>query len=136
MAPDWFHPVVDVETRPFWDGCREGRLRIMRCRACGEPYFYPRALCPRCWSADTEWIDARGTGTLYSFSVTHQFPMEPFASLAPYGNLVVTLDEGPRMMANWDFSAPVELMRCDMRVRVGFHKVDEGLTLPVFGPAD
>jgi uncharacterized OB-fold protein len=136
MAPDWFHPVIDVESQPFWDGCREGRLMIMRCQACGEPYFYPRAMCPRCWSGEVEWMQASGGGVIYSFSVVQQFPMEPFASLLPYGNIIVTLDEGPRMMANWDFAAPLERMRCDMKVRVKFRTVTESLALPVFGPAD
>jgi len=25
----WFHPIIDVESRPFWDGCAEGKLMIM-----------------------------------------------------------------------------------------------------------
>jgi uncharacterized OB-fold protein len=136
MAPDWFHPVVDVESRPFWDGCREHRLMIMRCSACGVPYFYPRAHCPNCWSGDVDWVNASGLGTLHSFSIVHQFPIEPFASLLPYATVIVALDEGPRMMANWDFQTPLDRMRCDMRVRAGFREINESLSLPVFGPLD
>lgn len=134
MTPDWFHPVVDGESKPFWDGCCDGRLRLMRCRACGTPYFYPRAYCPTCWSADTEWFEASGHGTLYSFSIVHQFPLEPFASLAPYANIIVTLEEGPRLMANWDFDVPLEQMQCDLPLRVRFRRITDILSLPIFGP--
>ena len=39
-------PEPNVETQPFWDAAAEGRLLIKRCGACGEPHYYPRALCP------------------------------------------------------------------------------------------
>jgi uncharacterized OB-fold protein len=136
MGPDWFHPVIDVESQPFWDGCRQGRLMIMRCRACERPYFYPRAHCPMCWSAEVEWLEASGRGLLHSYSIVHQFPVEPFAALSPYANIIVALEEGPHMMANWDFGAPLDQMVCDMPVRVGFRAISETLSLPVFGPLD
>lgn len=134
MAPDWFHPVIDVESRPFWDGCLEGRLMLKRCGSCKTNFYYPRAHCPHCWSSETDWFEASGQGMLYSFSIVHQYPVEPFASLLPYGNILVTLDEGPRMMANWDFSVSLELMECDMPVMVGFRRVTDELALPVFAP--
>ena len=136
MTPDWFHPVIDVESQAFWDGCRETRLMIMRCNTCEQPYFYPRAHCPRCWSSDVSWVQSSGEGTLHSFSIVHQFPVEPFASLAPYAVVLVMLDEGVRMMANWDFATPLERIRCDMRVRAGFRKIDDRLSLPTFAPAE
>lgn len=136
MAPDWFHPVIDEESRPFWDGCREGKLLLKRCRACDARYFYPRALCPTCWSADTIWIAARGTGRLYSHSVIYQFPIEPFASMVPYANILVDLDEGPRMMATWDPDVSLERLCCDLAVEVGFRQITETLSLPTFRPVE
>jgi hypothetical protein len=73
---------------------------------------------------------------LRSFSVGHQFPVEPFASMLPQATIIVALDEGPHMMANWDFEAPLERMACDMEVRVGFRALGETLFLPVFSPLD
>jgi len=132
----WFHPIIDVESRPFWDGCAEGKLMIMRCTACDKAYFYPRAHCPTCWSDKVEWIEASGRGTLHSYSIVHQYPAEPFQSRLPYANIIVQLEEGPRLMSNWAFDASLDDMKMDGPVKVSFFKVDDDLTMPVFGPAD
>ena len=44
------------ETQPFWDAAKQGRLLLRRCMACGEVHFYPRTICPFCFSDDTEWL--------------------------------------------------------------------------------
>ena len=43
------------EAKPFWDGLREGKLRLPRCGACGHVFFYPRILCPKCQTRDM-WL--------------------------------------------------------------------------------
>src|SRR5215472_6430412 len=62
-------PPVNPETKPFWDAAAQGRLLIKRCTACDEPHWYPRAICPFCGSERTEWMEASGHGTIYSYSV-------------------------------------------------------------------
>lgn len=135
MESTWFHPVIDVESEPFWNGCLENRLMIMRCERCRKNYFYPRAHCPFCWSADTHWIEASGRGKLHSFSILHQHHAEPFASRVPYATIIVALDEGPHMLSNWDFNVPLEQMVCDLPVKVRFFRVADKLAIPLFGPA-
>ena len=90
------YPQPDDVTQPFWDGISEGRLRLQRCGRCGRHVFYPRAVCPHCSSADLEWVDASGRGSLYSFSVVHRAPP---GFEAPYAVALVDLAEGVRMMA-------------------------------------
>ena len=34
-------PVVDAETRPFCDACREGKLKFQRCTNCCHKRFPP-----------------------------------------------------------------------------------------------
>ncbi len=48
-------PVVNEETRAYWDGANEGKLLLKRCTACSKTHFYPRVHCPHCQSSATEW---------------------------------------------------------------------------------
>jgi uncharacterized protein len=134
MDADWFHPVQDVESQSFWRGCREGKLLLKVCDGCGRTHFYPRDRCPFCWSAATRWIEASGSGRLYSYSIIHQNPLPPFKDRCPYAVVLVTLAEGPRILSNWDFDAPLERLACDIPVRVAFRSIDSALVLPVFRP--
>ena len=47
-------PVPDDVSRPFWDGCAAGELRMQACGACGRLRFPPRPMCPWCRSTDVE----------------------------------------------------------------------------------
>ena len=37
-------PTPDLETQPFWDGCREGVFLVRHCNTCGEDHLYPADL--------------------------------------------------------------------------------------------
>jgi hypothetical protein len=133
----WHLPVPDVETQPFWDAAAEGRLLIKHCNACDRAFFYPRDHCPRCWSTDTGWREAAGTGTVYTFTVIHQNDLPPFRDRVPYVVAIVELDEGVRMTTNLEGVEPGSVA-CGMAVRVSFRQEqrDEGsVHLPVFVPA-
>jgi uncharacterized OB-fold protein len=124
-------PTPDDDTRPFWDAARQGRLLIKRCAACGRAHHYPRSFCPYCWSRDVAWEDARGTGTVYTFSVVHRNDLPPFNDRVPYVAAVVELDEGPRLMTNVVDCDP-DAVACGMPVEVTFRELDGELFAPVF----
>ena len=126
-------PVPTPETRPYWDGCAAGELRIQRCVDCREPYFYPREICPACGSANVEWFTASGRATLYSYVINHR-PAPGFEAEAPYAIAVVQLAEGPRMMTNivGGPNTPEDLV-LDMPLRVVFEARGD-IWLPVFTP--
>jgi uncharacterized OB-fold protein len=88
-------PQPTPETQHFWDGTREGQLRLQRCNACGKAYFPPRPFCPACAARDVAVFAASGKGRLYSYVIHHR-PVPGFTP--PYAIAVVELDEGPRMM--------------------------------------
>ena len=134
----WHLPVPDLETAPYWEGTREGKLLIMECRSCGRAFFYPRNHCPRCWSTDTAWREASGRGTVYTFTVVYQNDLPPFRDRLPYVVAIVELDEGVRMTSNIEGIAP-EDVQCGMPVQVAFRdeqrREDEIVSIPVFRQA-
>ena len=65
-------PVPTPDTKPFWDAARRHELTLPRCRPCGSFFFFPRSVCPRCLSADVEWRQVSGRGTLHTFTVVHR----------------------------------------------------------------
>ena len=126
-------PVPTPETRHYWDGAREGELRLQRCVDHGHVYFPPRPFCPECSSREIEVFRASGRGTLYSY-VINQRPGPGFEP--PYAIAVVELEEGPRMMTNIvDTPQTPEALVLDMPVEVAFEPVTDEVTLPVFRPA-
>ena len=127
MARPLHAPEVTSECQPFWDAAAEGRLLIKRCGACGEPHYYPRALCPFCLSADTRWEEAAGTGIVYSLSTMRR------GKDAPYTLAYVVLDEGPAVLTNLD--GDPDGFAIGGRVRVSFAATDGGPPVPMFAPA-
>ena len=123
-------PVVNPETKPFWDATTEGRLLLTRCTDCRAVIWYPRTICPECWSADTEWFQASGRGTVYSYTVNHKGE-GPYRDAGPYVLAYVELDEGPRVMTNviTDDLAAVEV---GSAVEVVFSPTDGEAALPRF----
>ncbi len=53
-------PQGNPETAPFWEAARQGKFMIKRCTACGEPHYFPRSICPFCFSDKTVWEEASG----------------------------------------------------------------------------
>ena len=65
-------PIPNADTKIFWDGCKEHRLRFQRCHSCGHTRWPPSIICPTCYSSDTKWIVANGKGRIYTFAIFHQ----------------------------------------------------------------
>jgi uncharacterized protein len=119
-------PNPNPETAAFWEAANEGRFLIKSCGDCGKPHWYPRAVCPHCFSANTTWRPASGRGTIYSYSVTRRIA-------APYAIAYVTLEEGPTMMTN--------IVDCDLdglaigrKVELVFKSSQGGQAVPMFRP--
>ena len=93
-------PIVNADSREYWQGANQNRLMVRKCKACAALHFLPRHLCPHCWSDDLEWVAAAGTGTVHSFTVIRRAPLSSYAPRVPYVVALIDLDEGPRMMTN------------------------------------
>ena len=94
------HPSARPHSQPFFDGTLRGELMLQRCGACGTWMWPVRTRCIECFSDDLAWTAARGTGTLYSYTLVHQVFHPGFASEVPYNVAMVDLDEGVRMVTN------------------------------------
>jgi uncharacterized OB-fold protein len=124
-------PEPTPETRHFWDGCKEGELRLQRCVSCTESYFPPRPFCPKCGNREVEVYKASGKGVLWSY-VINQRP-RPDMGTEPYAIAVVKLAEGPTMMTNIvNCPQTPEALVLDMPLEVAFEKIDDEITLPLF----
>jgi uncharacterized OB-fold protein len=135
MSYDKPVPVVDPESRPFWEACRRHELSIPQCLSCGQTRFPPTTFCPHCQSSDTKWLAASGRGTVFSWIVVrHPVPKEVYAPDVPYVVAIVQLAEGVRMVANLEQCDP-DAVSADMPVSIGFRDVTAELTLPVFHPS-
>lgn len=120
-------PIPTQDTQVFWAAAAEDRFLVKRCLACTKVHWYPRALCPFCFSDNTEWQPGSGRGIIYSFSVMRRAPQ-------PYAVAFVTLEEGPSMLTNLvdcDFDA----LAIGQAVQVVFKPTDGAWRVPVFRPA-
>lgn len=119
-------PARNPETDAFWDACNEGRLLIKRCGSCGEAHYYPRSICPLCFSDDTEWEEASGSGEVYAFTVMRRAPI-------PFALACVTLDEGISILTNI-VECDFDKIQIGQRVKLVFKPAADGQLLPMFMP--
>ncbi len=127
-------PTPTPETEYYWAGCRDGELRIQRCNACSQYYFYPRPSCAHCASSDVSWVRASGRATLHTYLISHR-AAPGFEDNVPYAIAVVQLEEGPRMMSNIvGIDNTPENLILDMDLEVTFENRG-AQSVPVFRPA-
>ncbi|UCG72888.1 MAG: Zn-ribbon domain-containing OB-fold protein [Chromatiales bacterium] len=129
-----FLPRPTPETEIFWLGCRNNQLMIQRCTACGHHQFYPRMLCTECASAQVDWVQASGRGTVKSFTIVRRPVTEAYAAETPYVIALIELDEGPTLMSNVT-ACDVEKVHIGMPVTVSFEAWSDDITMPLFRPA-
>ena len=121
-------PNLNPGDEPYFAAAGEGKLMLKKCKDCGKVHHYPRAICPFCFSQNLEWQQAKGTGEIYTFSVTRR------GTPTPYAIGYVTLDEGPKLMTNI-VNCDLDALKCGQKVKVCFIKSENGTSVPMFTPA-
>ena len=121
-------PRIGPDSAPFWQGCREHRLMLPTCAACGIAHLPPGPVCPFCFSGELEWRQASGRGRISTWTMVHKAWFPAFAAETPYNVVQVELDEGPRLTSNLIGEKPA----IGRRVEVVFEDVDADLTLHRF----
>lgn len=126
-------PRYSPEAEPFWDGLRNGEVRIQQCSECNTYQFYPRPLCVSCWSKDIEWKTIDAAGVVYSYTVPGFAPHPSFKERLPYIVALVDLDVGVRMMTNIVDCDPDDV-RIGMSVEPVIASMEAGHALLYFKP--
>ena len=120
-------PSLNPGDKPYFDAAAEGKLMLKKCSDCGEYHHYPRALCPFCFSDKVEWVQSKGTGEIYTYSVTRR------GGPVPYCIAYVTLAEGPKMMTNI-MDCDLDTIKVGQKVKVVFKKTENGFSVTMFTP--
>lgn len=124
---------VDPISAEFWQVCQDGVLRFQKCTECGHFRHLPRYMCAECGSTDYEWGSVGDSGTLYSWTVTHQVFHTSFE--VPFIAAVVEFPHGVRLMSQV-IGASADQLSIGAPVRVEFLLVDEDFKTPVFRLVD
>jgi uncharacterized OB-fold protein/acyl dehydratase len=125
-------PPTTRDTQWWFDACKEGKLLIQRCTACGTLRHPPGPACPDCHSFEWDTVEASGKGTVYSFVVTHH-PQAP-AFDYPLPIVLVELEEGTRLVSNLIDVDPDDV-EIGMPVIAELVAFDDELTIPQFRAA-
>jgi uncharacterized OB-fold protein len=129
-----FTPSPDGLNAEFYAHLAAGTLRLQRCEDCATWRHPARVLCGRCGSARWQWAETSGRGTVYTWTVTHQALVPPFAGDEPYAVVVVELAEGPRLVTAVRGVEPSAL-RLGLPVVVRIARVSDAVGLHYFVPA-
>ncbi|MEV4107100.1 bifunctional MaoC family dehydratase N-terminal/OB-fold nucleic acid binding domain-containing protein [Nonomuraea sp. NPDC049695] len=132
-TPYPLQPAINQDTAFFWEGVKQGELRIQTCADCGELRHPPGPLCPRCRSVNRGHLVASGRGTLYSYVVHHHPPVP--GRETPFVVGVVELPEGVRIVGNV-VDCPIEEVAVGMPLRVTYRRMDDQLVLPMWTPGE
>jgi uncharacterized protein len=124
-------PVPDPLTEPYWQGLREGELRIQHCRACDARWHPPLPICPECLGNAVEWQPVCGRGTLHTYTVVHHAVHPALLARVPYVVALVDLSEGPRVVTNI-VGVEAEDLRIGMPVRLILQDLASGDVLAQF----
>lgn len=130
---DKFLPRPTPESAPFWQGCRDHKLLLQYCVACGKHQFYPRVICANCMSEQLEWREASGRGNVETYTIVTRAVSDAYAADVPYVIALITLEEGPRLMSNV-IGCGVESVKCGLAVEVVFERWSDEITMPKFRP--
>jgi len=111
-------PTPNNLTKTFWDALKNDQtLKQQFCQDCSKWVFYPREVCPHCWSSRLEWRESTGKGTIKTYSIVHRAGHFAWQEVAPYAVVLIELVEGPTMLSHMQLidgqeikvGSPVEL---------------------------
>lgn len=126
-------PNIDADSQPFWDGLKEHKFLLFRCKTCSA-WYWPKAYCRNHdnepFMANLEWTEASGRGKIFSFNI-HYWAFHPgFKDDVPYAYALIELDEGP-MFSTMIVGGNPEDVKVGLPVEIVYEDhPDQGFTLP------
>ena len=128
-------PDLEIDTAPFWEGCKQHRLLVQRCKRCGEYRHPPSPVCHQCHSFEHEYVESVGTGEVFTFTIVRHPVMPQLNDVVPYNVVVVRLLDcgGAKIISNV-VGVPNDAIAIGMRVEVIWDNVCPDFALPRFQP--
>lgn len=131
--PTWI-PEPTERTAEFFEGAKQGKLRLQRCSDCGTWGYPPVSICGHCGSNKIEWADASGNGTVYSHGRLQRHYHPRHQDRLPLILAQIDIPEGLRLNLNLIDIDP-EDVKVGASVVVAFETFPDGGVIPVFKPA-
>lgn len=124
---------VYMNTAPLWEAAKRKELLLQYCPDTGKYQWFPRPGSLYTGKRNTEWRPAKGTGTLYAWTVTRA-AWPGHEARVPYLCALVELDEGVRMLCNL-LNCEESQLRHGMRMKLAWETLPDGSHYPAFEPA-
>ncbi|MCL0102287.1 Zn-ribbon domain-containing OB-fold protein [Dehalococcoidia bacterium] len=137
MAPYDVLPIPDTWSKPFWDGAREHKLMIQRCKKCGHYSHPPTFICMGCKDRDAElgFEQVSGQGTVYAWFIHHDLQVGGFESKTPYLVAAIELIEQSRLLIQSNIlNCRYGDIEIGMPVEVVWETASTEITIPQFQP--
>ena len=134
MSQDTWIPEPSSASAPFFEGARQGKLRLQACDDCGTWAFPVTTVCSSCGGSNLAWRDASGNGTVYAHGRLARVYHPRHQDRLPLVLAQVDIDEGLRLMTNLVDVDPADV-KVGMPVVAAFETFPDGGVLPVFKPA-
>ena len=122
-------PPLGHDNAWWWEMAAAGKLGIQRCLGCNTLRHPPRPMCGECRSTEWDAIEARGRGTICSYTIlTHpRFPGYDY----PLIIILVDLEEGTRFTSQLVDCEP-QAVAFGLPVEMVIQQDPDGFRLPVF----
>ena len=135
FGPSMPTPLIDSDTRDFWEACKNHRLIVQQCIECGSYRFAPAPLCYSCRSLGFRWVESDGLGEVYTWTVVHRSVHPATEEAVPYNTVVVRLfDCGGAMITSNLLNVENDKIEAGMVVRVTWDDVSDECALARFEP--
>jgi uncharacterized OB-fold protein len=122
-------PEINKANKTFWDGIKDEKFFIQKCKKCNEIFFPSRILCPECLSVKTEYFESEGRGFLYAFT---EIRTKTPGFKVPYIIGLIELDDKPgRFLSR--IIAPYDSLKIGQRLRVKYEHL-KGFSVHTFIP--
>ncbi|HLY87787.1 MAG TPA: zinc ribbon domain-containing protein [Acetobacteraceae bacterium] len=113
-------PIAEADglSAPYWEGLRQNRLLVQRCRHCDTWQFGPEWICHRCHAFDPQWTEVEPRGLIFSWERVWHPSHAALRQHGPYLAVLVEIPHagGVRMVGNL-LGDPVQIVSIGASVR-------------------
>jgi len=115
--------ISETKVADFVKYLQKGKIKVTRCRKCGQLYFPPRADCPDDLSTDMAWEKLSGRCKLLTYTTAY-FAPTGFQEDLPYVLALAQCEEGVKVYARLSKDLS------ESKIRIGMDLKLEPLRLP------